>query len=91
VVEDEVMSGGVDTPVGLLYLLTVGREKELVLRIHGSVPTAEEMSAWMHDATVRALTVSRYGDQETSTLVVNFGHVVGARIAPYSEARTGSF
>jgi hypothetical protein len=85
------MSGDVDAPVGLLYLLTVGREKELVLRIHGSVPTGDELSSWMHDATVRALTVSRYGDHETSVLVVNFGHVVGARIAPYSDSRSGSF
>jgi hypothetical protein len=45
----------------------------------------------MHDATVRPLTVSRFGDEETSTLLINFGHVVGARLAPYSETRTGSF
>jgi hypothetical protein len=85
------MSSNSDVPVALLYLLTVGREKELALRIHGSAPTVDELASWMHDATVRALTVSRYGDHETSTLLVNFGHVVVARIAPYSETRSGSF
>jgi hypothetical protein len=59
-----------DVPTGLLYVLTVGREKELVLR---------------------ELTVSRYSDDETSTLVLNFAHVVGARIAPYSDSRSASF
>jgi hypothetical protein len=73
-----------EIPAGLLYILTVGREKELV-------PTIEDLSAWMHGGTVRALTVSRFGDEETSTLVVNFEHVVAARIAPYSDSRSGSF
>jgi hypothetical protein len=45
----------------------------------------------MREGTVRELTVSRYGDTTTSTLVLNFGNVVGARIAPYSESRSGSF
>ncbi len=85
------MTGHTDHPVGLLYLLTVGREKELVLRLHGSAPTVDELSEWMREATVRALTVSRYGDEETSTLLVNFGQVVGARVAPYSDTRSGSF
>jgi len=80
-----------NVPVGLLYVLTLGREKELVLRLHGSAPTTEDLFDWMRDGMVRMLTVSRYGDEETSTLVLNFGHVVGARIAPYSESRTGSF
>jgi hypothetical protein len=80
-----------EIPAGLLYILTVGREKELVLRVHGPVPTIEDLSAWMHGGTVRALTVSRFGDEETSTLVVNFEHVVAARIAPYSDSRSGSF
>jgi hypothetical protein len=80
-----------EVPAGLLYLLTVGREKELVLRIHGTAPTDDELFAWVRDGTVRALTVSRYSDEETSTLILNFGHVVGARIAPYSENRSTSF
>lgn len=80
-----------EVPAGLLYVLTVGREKELVLRIHGRAPTDDELFAWLRDGTVRALTVSRYSDEETSTLILNFGHVVGARIAPYSESRSTSF
>jgi hypothetical protein len=83
------MSG--EAPVGLLYLLTIGREKELVLRLHGSAPTTDDLLDWMREGTVRELTVSRYGDKTTSTLVLNFGNVVGARIAPYSESRSGSF
>src|SRR6266545_4769451 len=80
-----------EAPSGLLYVLTVGREKELVLRIHGKTPSTQDLFAWMRDATVRELTVSRHGDDETSTLVLNFGHVVGARVAPYSDTRSGSF
>jgi hypothetical protein len=80
-----------ETPAGLLYLLTVGKEKELVLQLHGSLPTADDIAGWMRDATVRELTVSRPGDEKADTFVVNFGHVVGARIAPYSDTRTGSF
>jgi len=81
-----------EVPSGLLYLLTVGREKELVLRVHGAVPTSDDLLSWIREGAVRALTVSRHhSDEETSTLVLNFAHVVGARIAPYSETRSGSF
>jgi hypothetical protein len=80
-----------ETPAGLLYLLTVGKEKELVLQLHGSLPTVDEIAGWMREATVRELTVSRQGDEQPGTLVVNFGHVVGARVAPYSDTRSGSF
>ncbi len=45
----------------------------------------------MHEGTVRPLTVSRFSDEESSTLLLNFAHVVGARIAPYSESRSASF
>jgi hypothetical protein len=85
------VSAELDPPQRLLYLLTIGREKELVLRLHGPLPTIDEMSEWMHEAAVRALTVSRHGDDQTSTLLVNFGHVVGARVAPYSDSRSSSF
>jgi len=81
-----------DIPSGLLYVLTVGREKELVLRVHGTVPTSEDLLSWIREGAVRALTVSRHhSDEETSTLVLNFAHVIGARIAPYSETRSGSY
>jgi hypothetical protein len=87
----DAVNADVDAPQGLLYLLTIGREKELVLRLHGSVPTVDEMSEWMREATIRPLTVSRHGDDETSTLLLNFGHVVGARVAPFSDSRSSSF
>ena len=78
-------------PIFLLYLLTVGREKELVLRLHGDAVTAEMLSAWMNEGAVRGLTVSRFGDEETSTLLINFRYVIGARLAPYTQSRTSSF
>lgn len=81
----------VDPPTCLLYLLTVGRDKELVLRVHGSELSAELLTAWMVEESVHPLTVSRFGDEETSTLLLNFRHVIGARLAPYSDTRSGSF
>ncbi|MEU7872451.1 hypothetical protein [Dactylosporangium sp. NPDC049140] len=81
----------IDQPTCLLYLLTVGRDKELLLRVHGIDLTIERLTAWMTEETVQPLTVTRFGDEQTSTLLLNFRHVVGARLAPYSETRTGSF
>ncbi len=80
-----------DRPACLLYLLSVGKEKELALRVHGEAPSEEEISSWMRDGTVTSLRVSREGEQETFALVVNFTHVVVARLAPYSESRLASF
>jgi hypothetical protein len=91
-VHDEGGAMPSEMPSGLLYLLTVGREKELVLRLHGAVPTSDELLAWMREGAVCELTVSRHhGDEGTSTLVLNFALVIGARIAPYSENRSTSF
>jgi hypothetical protein len=73
----------------LLYLLTTGREHELVLRVSGPVPTEEELTSWMHDAVVRPLRVSSRRDTEAFTFIVNFAHA--ARIAPYSDSQTASF
>ncbi|MEU0561308.1 hypothetical protein [Dactylosporangium sp. NPDC006015] len=81
----------IEPPTCLLYLLTAGRDKELLLRVHGTEITIEQLTAWMTQETVHPLTVSRFGDELVSTLLVNFKHVIGARIAPYSETRTGSF
>jgi hypothetical protein len=78
-------------PVCLLYLLSVGKEHELVLRVYGQAPTEDDLMTWMRDGVVRGILVSRHNDNETFTFVVNFAHVVGARLAPYSESRTSSF
>lgn len=82
-----------ELPTCLLYLLVTGIEKELVLQVHGTAPTVAELSAWMRAGSVRPLVVSPHGasDAEPSPLLINFGHVIGARLAPYSETRTGSF
>jgi hypothetical protein len=78
-------------PSCLLYLLIVGREKELVLQVHGDRPTEEEIVSWMQDGTVQRLQVSSHGEPDTFTLAVNFDHVVGARLASYGESRSASF
>lgn len=80
-------------PTCLLYLLVTGMEKELVLQVHGTPPSVEELSEWMRAGSVRPLVVSPHGgaEGEPSPLLLNFRHVIGARLAPYSETRTGSF
>ncbi len=75
----------------LLYLLTIGREHELVLRMSGRVPTEDELMSWMQAGAVRPLCVSPHRDSQAFTFIVNFAHVVGARIAPYSDTHTASF
>jgi hypothetical protein len=79
------------TPSHLLYLLTVGREKELALQLHDEGPTEDEIVSWMKAGAVVRLTASSQGEVEAFGLVVNFGHVVAARIAPYSASRSASF
>lgn len=79
------------TTSGLLYLLVSGREHELVLRISGPAPTQDELATWMREGTVTALHVSPQRDAEAFTYLVNFGHVVAARLAPYSDSHTASF
>ncbi len=80
-----------DSPSSLLYLLTVGRDRELVLRLHDDRVTTDMLTAWMQEGAVHALTVSRLGDDTTSTLLINFRHIVGARLARYTDTRTSSF
>ena len=81
----------VDAPTGLLYLLSVGKEKELILRVHGATPAVERLIGWMEQGTVVSLQISHEGEPGTFTYVVNFRHVVAARIAPYATARISSF
>jgi hypothetical protein len=79
------------SPTCLLYLLSVGKEKELALQLHGPEPGAEQLASWMRSGEVVQLEVSSHGERETFTLVINFTHIVGARIAPYGAARSASF
>ncbi|MFI5907951.1 hypothetical protein [Dactylosporangium sp. NPDC051541] len=80
-----------DAPVWLLHLLTAGREKELVLRVHDADLSRQQLAEWMEAGAVHPLTVSRSGDEQTSTLLVNFRHVVGARLAQYGDGRSSAF
>ncbi|GLX08206.1 MULTISPECIES: hypothetical protein [unclassified Microbispora] len=80
-----------DAPTGLLYLLSVGKEKELILRVHGTMPAAERLVSWMEQGAVVSLQVSHEGEPGTFTYVVNFRHVVAARFAPYARTRISSF
>lgn len=80
-----------DTPTCLLYLLSVGKEKEMALQVHGQEPAEDEIASWMQNGTIARLKVSSQGERETFTLLINFRHIVGARLAPYSESRSASF
>jgi hypothetical protein len=80
-----------EAPSCLLYLLTVGREHELVLRVLGPAPTEDEVMSWMRGGEVRPLRVSPHRDAEAFTFMVNFRQVIGARIAAYSDSHTASF
>ncbi|GGO16108.1 hypothetical protein GCM10010116_32460 [Microbispora rosea subsp. aerata] len=80
-----------DAPSGLLYLLSVGKEKELILRVHGAMPGVEILAGWMEQGTVVSLQISHEGQPGTFTYVVNFRHVVAARFAPYASTRISSF
>lgn len=80
-----------DKPMCLLYLLSVGKEKELTLQVHDQVPNEDEVAAWMRDGTIARLRVSSHGERDTFTLLINFGHIVAARLAPYGATRAASF
>jgi hypothetical protein len=80
-----------DHPIALLYLLSVGKEKELALQVHSQVPNEDELAQWMRDRTIVRLSVSSHGERESFTLLVNFGHIVAARLAPYGASRSASF
>jgi hypothetical protein len=80
-----------DPPTSLLYLLSVGKEKELALQIHGTPPTEDQLASWMQNGSVSRLRVSSHGEKETFTLLVNFAHIVAARLAPYGTSRSASF
>lgn len=80
-----------EEPIGLLYLLSVGKEQEMALRVYGQMPTEDDLVGWMRDGVVRGIQVAGHDSTETSSLVVNFAHVVSARITPYSGSRTSSF
>jgi len=80
-----------EIPACLLYLLSVGKEQELVLQVYGPAPSEDDLADWMRDGVVRSLQVSRQRDAEIFTFIVNFGHIVGARVSPFSSSRTSSF
>ena len=78
-------------PTCLLYLLAVGKEHEVVLPLCEPEPSDDDLVLWMRDRVVRGLRVTRHSGDDAFTFVVNFAHVVGARVAPYSETRSYSF
>jgi hypothetical protein len=80
-----------EAPACLLYLLSVGKEHELALQVYGPAPTEEDVAAWMRDGAVRSMQVSRQREPEVFTFIVNFRHIVAARVSPFSNARTSSF
>jgi hypothetical protein len=80
-----------ETPACLLYLLSVGKEHEMVLQVYEPAPTEDDLTTWMRDGTVRSLQVSRQREPDSFNFIVNFGHIVGARVSPFSSTHAASF
>ncbi|GAA0706944.1 hypothetical protein Drose_16140 [Dactylosporangium roseum] len=73
-----------ERPTGLLYLLVVGRETELVIRMHDIALNTDAITGWTSDGAIQPLVVSLHGGQESqpSTLLLNFTHVIGGTPGP---------
>ncbi|WP_371784202.1 hypothetical protein [Streptosporangium subroseum] len=61
-----------------LHLRMVGEPRNLMLRLHGNMPTEDDVAAWMKEGSVIQLQVSEAGVQAPHTMLVNFGSVVFA-------------
>ncbi|WP_405021640.1 hypothetical protein OHV05_36080 (plasmid) [Kitasatospora sp. NBC_00070] len=81
-----------DEPPGyLLYLLPAGQDKEVVLEVHGTVPTDHDLATWLSTRAAVTLTASREGSAGTFPVTVNFAHIVLARTAPHTITRHVTF
>lgn len=78
-------------PTCELHLRLIGQPSDLMLRLHGEIPTEDEITAWMQDGSVVRLEVSEMGSQASHTMLVNFGSVVFAWLSPYKSGRGVSF
>jgi hypothetical protein len=70
-----------------LHLRMVGEPRNLMLRLHGNMPTEDDVAAWMKEGSVIQLQVSETGVQAPHTMLVNFGNVVFAWLMPDKPGR----
>jgi hypothetical protein len=71
---------GDSRPTGELHLRVVGQTTEWNLLLHGEPPTEDELTSWMQEGMVIRVLVAEQGSNEPYTLLVNFTHVVSARV-----------
>lgn len=69
-------------PTCELHLRIPGQPHDLTLRVHGAVPSEDDVARWMQDGTVARLQVTETSIQEPHTMMVNFGKVVFAWLLP---------
>jgi hypothetical protein len=78
-------------PSCLLYLLPAGRDRELVLTVHGLTPSTGDLASWLRSRSVVSLTASREGVDGTFPVTVDFAHVLLVRTAPPTLTRHSTF
>ena len=69
-------------PTGELHLRTTGHTTDWTLLLVGDPPTEDDIATWMQDGAVTPIQVAEPGTHEPHTLLVNFAHVVAARLLP---------
>lgn len=69
-------------PTCELHLRIAGRPNDLTLRLHGDVPSEDDVAAWMQEGAVVRLQVTETAIQQPHTMMVNFGMVVFAWLLP---------
>lgn len=69
-------------PTGELHLRVAGRSSDWTLILHGEPPNEDQVASWMQEGMVARVLVAEQGTAEPYTLLVNFAHVVSARLVP---------
>ncbi|WP_037599784.1 hypothetical protein [Streptacidiphilus rugosus] len=78
-------------PSCLLYLLPAGRDREVILTLHGPVPGPQDLASWLQRRSVVTLTASREGVEGTFAVTVDFGHVLLVRTTAPTLTRHATF
>jgi hypothetical protein len=68
-----------------------GQTTDWKLLVYGAPPSDDELASWMQDGRVSPLLIAEQGSNEPYTLLVNFSHVVAARMFPVKHGRGVSF
>lgn len=70
-------------PTGELHLRMAGHTTDWTLfLVDDDPPTEDDVASWMQDGRVAPIQVAEPGTHEPHTLLVNFSHVVAARLLP---------